>query len=327
VPPPRPPVRIEGVLDEPQRLHELARAHAPYWPVYRYFSGAAELGATGAPVDDPAAPMRVPPWFRGDWAHHKPLVPGIEPIFHSAAFRRAARQLYGLSDDAVIRQQLVYVNLMLPMPAADPGHTDVPAFRGIRRERHPVWLLSVMGHSGLFERWRIRIATAVSWWYEGEGGQFTCWPEGPDAEPLVLAPRSNTALVGENERMFHRVERVGAPGAELRLPELSPGAELHGAGDHWEVRDRGRALARVPAADVRISVSWKAEVFADPDEAHAVDAHVDDLELDAVWEIFARDLRRRGLDAEPGDAPLTDAGFITALGRAYVRTPTRLPRL
>jgi hypothetical protein len=319
------PVPIDRVLDSPGLVRELVLANAPYWPVYRYFSDGAELAATGAPVDDPAGPMRVPPWFRGDWATDRPLVAGIEAILHSAAFARAARELYRLSTDAVIRPQLVYVNLMLPMPAADVGHTDVPAFRGIRRDRHPVWLLSVMGHSGLFESWRIRIATAVSWWYEGEGGEFSCWPDGADAPPVVLPARHNTALVGENERMFHRVERIGKPGDELELPGLGLEAELASDGSDWEIRQDGRTLARLPFEAARISISWKAEVFANPGEAHTADAHLDDLEIDRVWQIFSADLRERGVPVAPGPDPLSNKHFIAALGRAYARTPSILP--
>ena len=324
---PRAPIQIDRVLDDPDRIRELVLANAPYWPVYRYFSDSVELAASGAPVRDLGAPMQVPLWFRGDWADTRPLVPGVEPILHSARFARGARELYDLSDDAVIRPQLVYVNLMLPMPAADRGHTDVPAFRGIRRDRFPVWLLSVMGHSGLFGRWQIRIATAVSWWYDGVGGQFTCWPDGPDAAPVVIPAGSNKAIIGENESMFHRVERVGAKQAELHLDGLTSGAELTADAGTWQVREQGRTLARVSFEDIRISVSWKAEVFSDPDEAHMADAHLDDLAIGQVWRMLASDLHGRGVDVDPGQAPLTNARLITALGKAYARTPSHFPEL
>ena len=325
---PRSPIHIDPVLDDPALVYKLVREHAPYWPVYRYFADANELRATGAPVDDPSRPMRVPPWFRGDWAHERALVPGIEPILDNAAFDRAARDLYALSDGAVIRQQLVYVNLTLPMPVVDYGHTDVPAFRGINRREFPIWLLSVMGHSRLFESWRIRIATAVSWWFEGEGGEFTYWPDGPDSTPVALPPRSNTAIVGENEIMFHRVERVGRAKADSRFDafdELTIDAELVADGDEWLVLDGGRPIARVPVGEARISVSWKAEVFADEAEAEAVDQHSDDLEIGQVCAMLAADLRRRGVQIEIADDPLTDSIFIAALSDTYARSPTVFP--
>jgi hypothetical protein len=41
-------------------------------------------------------------------------------------------------------------------------HTDVPEFRGANRKLHPQWLLVAMRHSGLFEDWRMPIATGVA---------------------------------------------------------------------------------------------------------------------------------------------------------------------
>jgi len=325
---PRPPVALDRVLDTPGLVRELVATGGPYWPVYRYFADPVELGASGAKVADPAGPLRVPPWFRADWANDHPLVPGVEPILHNPRFARAACQLYGLSGRAVIRPQLVYVNVMLPMAGADPGHTDVPAFRGIDRERFPVWLLAVMGHSGLFERWRVRIATAVSWWSHGAGGQFSYWPHGPQAAPIAHEVYPNTALVGENEVMFHRVERVGKAGSELALDDLGTDAELvAGAGGSWEIRQRGRTLARVPFEAARISVSWKALVFADAGEARIADAQLDELGIEQVWQIFARDLERRGAALDPGPEPLANRAFIAALGSTYTRAPAVLPAL
>jgi hypothetical protein len=142
---------------------------------------------------------------------------------------------------------------------------------------------------------------------------------------VVLPARHNTALVGENERMFHRVERVGRPGSELRLPELGLEAELVPDAGGWQIRQHGCTLARLPFEAARISISWKAEVFADPDEAHAADAHQGDLDVDRVFEILAADLRRRGIAVDPGPEPLANRSFVAALGRAYARTPSILP--
>jgi len=83
----------------------------------------------------------------------------------------------------VVRQQLVYVNLSLPMPVIDYDHSDAPAFRGINRREFPIWLLCVVDHSRLFESWRIRVATAVPRWFESEAGESTYWPDGPTRRP------------------------------------------------------------------------------------------------------------------------------------------------
>jgi hypothetical protein len=174
------------VLERPGLVRELLLANGPYWPVYRYFADANQLRASGAPVEA-HGPLRVPPWFRADWADPAPRVAGIEPFLHNPAFYAAARALYAVGGQAVIRPQLVYVNLMLPMAAPDRGHVDIPAFRGIGRERFPVWLLSAMGHSGLFEAWRIRIATAVSWWSSGSGESSRTGPTAPGRTSACFA--------------------------------------------------------------------------------------------------------------------------------------------
>jgi hypothetical protein len=193
-----------------------------------------------------------------------------------------------------------------------------------------------MGHSRLFEPWRIRIATIVSWWYEGAGGEFTYWPDGPDATPIVLSPQTNTAIAGENEIMFHRVERVGRAAVEPQfnggngnntLDEMSVDAELAWGDDAWLVVDAGRTIARVPFGAARISVSWKAYVFADEAEVERVDRHSDDLDSEQVCAMLADDLKRRGVDIEVSDDPLTDATFIAALSDAYPRSPTVFPEL
>ena len=47
-------------------------------------------------------------------------------------------------------------------------------------ENTPTWLLSVMGKSGLFRRWAIKMAEVIVWFYRGRiGGGFTYWPDGP----------------------------------------------------------------------------------------------------------------------------------------------------
>ena len=58
------------------------------------------------------------------------------------------------------------------------------------------------------------IATAVAWFYEGEDGGFEYWPDGPEQAPSLHEGRIfNTAIIGDNDRMFHRVRPTGDPAA------------------------------------------------------------------------------------------------------------------
>ena len=65
-------------------------------------------------------------------------------------------------------------------------------FRGIRYENSPVWLQNVMGKSGLFTDYLVKMAQVITWWYLGENGTFTYWPDGPLEPPVGSSTRSGT---------------------------------------------------------------------------------------------------------------------------------------
>lgn len=328
MPLPRTPVRLERVFDDAGLVPRLAERSAPYAPVQRYFANPEEQRVLSQNERDrptPGAPadLFVAPFFRGDWAYDEPIVPGTEPILHSEVLADAARKVFG---GAVVRPQIVYANLMIQMPDYDLGHTDIPAFRGIDRTRHPVWLLVAMGRSGLFEPWRIKIATAVTWWFEGIGGSFTYWPEGPDAPPHTVPPTPNTGVVGDNDFMFHRADGAGGKGARMLTGMTLDSRLVWEGGDRpWAVVDNGRVLERYAWPQVRLSLSWKAQVLTDEAERRTVDEHSDDLTLERVVDTLLDDLRARDVRPEPPSDPLHDAGFIETLGETYKRLPTVYP--
>ncbi|MEW6272814.1 MAG: hypothetical protein AB1689_26350 [Thermodesulfobacteriota bacterium] len=315
-PMPRPPVFVPRVLDEPGAIDLLIDRHAPYWPVQRYFANDAEYAALSG---GERGAMPVAPVFRGNWATEGEARDGVETLLHLPRFVAAARELF---DAEIVRPQNVYVNLtwQLPFPQGR-GHTDVPAFRGFDRTRHPITLLTIMGMSGLFEDVRTRIATAVAWFYEGTDGGFEYWPGGPDGAPVVHEGAiSNTAIVGDNDFMWHRVRPVGR--VEDGMPSLTLDSELvRRDADTWAIRDGAREIARFPRRQLRISVSWKAAVFASDEERRRHDEHLDDLTLDEVLRRFADDLRSRGARVDVPSDPERDPSFIATLQDAYVRYP------
>src|SRR6185312_8229828 len=167
-------VRISPVWEDTTGTLALIRSAGPFWPLANYAASDAEMTALGG-----ERASFTPPWFRQDFARESQvLVPGAEIILGNERFARAAYELAG-GGEAVIRPQAVYVNIMGPTPFSFPPHLDIPAFRGFTRATQPVWLLKAMMTSGLFEAWRTKIATAVSWFYAGPGGDFHYWPEGP----------------------------------------------------------------------------------------------------------------------------------------------------
>ena len=316
MPLPRPPVPIDRVVEDPGWVRRLVEARAPYWPVQRYFGSDAEYatlaGAGGA------APMIVAPVFRGNWATEGVAEPDVAPLLHHPPFLDAARRLF---DAELVEPTTVYVNCTWQLPFAQgAGHTDIPAFRGLDRSRYPVTWLSIMGLSGLFEDVRLRIATAVAWFYRGRDGGFEYWPEGPDRPSRVHEGEiENTAIVGDNDFMWHRVRATGRP--RDGMARLSLDSELVRAGGAWVVREGESRFGSFGWEALRVSLSWKALVFASDTDRRLTREHADDIDLAEVLRRFGEDLSARGIEvAWPAD-PVRDPATIRLLSEAYVRYP------
>ena len=311
-----PAIRLEPAYDDPTAVLASIRAIDEWWPLARYAASAEEMAAAGGGATTKAY---VPPWFRCDVAlDGAALVPGADRILGNPGFVDAAHRIFGA--DADVAPTAVYVNVMLPSAVPFIPHVDVPAFRGVTRADHPVWLLKVMLESGLFEPWRITLATAVSWFYDGPGGAFHYWPEGPDRPPDVVEPPfGNVAVVADNERTYHGVESVGGdPEAVVR--GLTFDSWLHRIDGGWEMREGDSVIGSAADAETRVTVSWKAEVVP-----AGVEAPADDLTLDRVVDVLLADLARRGLDAAAPDDPHHDRGWVRRLTEAYAIPPPPIP--
>jgi hypothetical protein len=316
IPLPRPPIAVDPAVEDPAAIRRLVEARAPYWPVQRYFGNDAEYAAlSGASA---AAPMVVAPVFRGNWAEEGRAEPDVAPLLEHPPFVDAARRLFA---SEIVRPTKVYVNLTWQLPFAQgAGHTDIPAFRGLDRTRYPITWLSIMGLSGLFEDVRVQIATAVAWFYPGADGGFEYWPEGPDGPSRVHEGRiENTALVGDNDFMWHRVRPTG--GVRDGMARLTLASELVREGAGWAVRDGGRRLGAFGWDALRVSLSWKALVFASDADRRRYDEHLDDIDLAEVLRRFAADLAARGVDVSWPEDPVHDPATVRLLSEAYVRYP------
>lgn len=317
MPLPRPPVRIDALFDDPGVVEELLVRHAPYWPVQRYVANRAEYAALSG--DQGGAPMVVGPVFRGDWAFDGEVADGVQPILDHPALADAARQVF---DAEIVRPHTVYVNLthQLPFPQGR-GHTDIPAFRGFDRTTVPVAFLTIMGQSGLFEDVRVKVATAVAWFYEGDDGGFEYWPDGADQPPVVHeGDITNTAVVADNDFMWHRVRPTGRP--EDGLPSLTLDSQLeHRGGDRWALVDGERTVAETDRRGLRVSLSWKATLFEDEADRRRHDEHLDDIDLATVRARFRSDLAERGVRVDIPADPARDPAFVQTLVDTYVRFP------
>lgn len=307
---------IDRVLEKPGLIRELVEANQPYYPVQRYFRGDSDYASSTGQQK-----MVIAPNFRGDWAYDKPLIEGIEPILNHDGFREAARTIY---DAEVVRPQQVYCNLtwQLPFPQG-PGHTDVPAFRGVDRTQYPIQLLTVMGHSGLFERYRVYIATAVAWFYKGSDGGLDYWPDGPQAPAKVHEGAIfNSALVGDNDFMYHRVRPTGPREKGLPGPMSLETQLMRSGDDQWQLVEDGKVLGEPCFDELRISLSWKANVFRDEAAARLYDDHSDDLTIEQAFDLFYVDLDARGVAHQRSANPVDDAELFAVLSNTYIEMPS-----
>jgi len=313
---PRPPILLSAAVDDPSVVEALLVQHGPYWPVQRYVSNDAEYAAlSGGPK---GVTMPVTTVFRGNWAQPGQVLAGVEPLLHNERFVGAARRLF---DAELVRPTTVYVNLTHQMPFPQgAGHVDVPAFRGFDRSTYPITFLTLMGLSGLFEEERVKVATAVSWFYRRSDGGFEYWPEGPDASPVVHEGDIwNTGVVADNDFMWHRARPVGRP--QDGLLRITLDSELVFRDGAWLIVQGSQEMRRFSREELRVSLSWKAIVFADEADRRRHDEHTSDLGVSEVLRRFERDLTRRGRRVAIPDDPFQDPEFIELLHDAYVRAP------
>ena len=92
-------------------------------------------------------------------------------------------------------------------------HLDAVTFRGVRIENTPVWLQNIMGKSGLFTDYLVKMAQVITWWYRGANRRRS--PTGPTVRSSrrsgSSAPMWNRGVVVQNEMMYHRGDPVGPP--------------------------------------------------------------------------------------------------------------------
>jgi hypothetical protein len=182
-----------------------------------------------------------------------------------------------------------------------------------------------MAKSGLFTDYVVKMGQIITWWYRGEEGTFTYWPDGPLAPPKKLEhPLWNKGVVVQNEMMFHRGDPAGRPD-ERDITGLKNRSLLQydaGAGD-WIITTDGEVIRRYQPQQMRLLVHWSAEVYSDAEELEMNLDRSRDLTFDVVFERLLADLKARGVHVtEPSD-PLHDRDFIRALTANYSIVPTK----
>lgn len=295
-------IRIQPAYDDPEAVLELIRRSGPYQQV----AGAHKTDTLQADK----------PFFRAFWATGgKVHLPGAELVLNNVRFIESAKRSFR---SEVVQPNTLLLNVSTPM-GAGPPHLDLPFFRGA--SGWPFWLLAYMGISGLFHEYAIPIASTISWFYRGEGGDFEYWPEAGDGPSVIeRAPLWNAAVVADNEYMYHRIGRIGRPEQYLQPGQITRDATIGFAGaDRWEIADGGNVQATYTEGEVRFSLLWKAFVFKTDTAAEIFRDRSHDLTKESVVSAFAEDLRRRGLKPlDPAD-PFTDETWKAQILASYTR--------
>ncbi|QFU77810.1 hypothetical protein EY643_07750 [Halioglobus maricola] len=238
---------------------------------------------------------------------------GIEQFMAHPAFSTNAREISGCDN---IVPAIVYANILIPGQEL-AIHTDVPEFRGLNRKTTPQWLLVVMLHSGLFNRYRIPILTCVSWFGGARGGAFTFYPDGVSGDRASIEAHHNSAIMVDTDNVFHGVERVNNVSPDL--PIIGQKTRLYFCGENkWELRESDEVLAEFDWSQLRYSISWKGYCFAN-DEAQAIwRENAENLDVDTVLAALEAALRERG--ALNGSRP-EPSEFAQLLVSTFVRFP------
>jgi len=324
-----PPRIVEPVYTDEQyeRMLGLIKREGPWGTIIsHHFETVDEVIATttglipkdhGLTLDDIAGAH-----FRGFFANNSVcFYPELNDVFYNDGFLEQAKSYWGAQ---YAKPTLMLFNICGPHYSGPSPHLDAVTFRGVRIENTPVWMQNIMGKSGLFTDYLVKMAQIITWWYLGENGTFTYWPDGPLGEPRHLEhPLWNKGVVVQNEAMFHRGDPVGRP-EERDVPGLKHRSLIgyDAARDDWAITTDGEVIRRYRPDQMRLLVHWNAEVYADMDEVKKNMDHSDDLTHDIVFERLLADMRSKGVAvAEPSD-PLHDSDFIRALIATYTIAPT-----
>lgn len=289
------PVYMPRVFDEPERVLDLIREHAPYRSMLAYYNH----GGHGDRLDSP--------WFID--------MPDADFLVQNPRWVAAAREAFSAR---LVEPLHCTINVYGPAEASPP-HMDLPVFRGMSAPETPIWLLMSMSQSGLFLPWLVPVASGLAWFHRDKGGEFEYWPDGPSAPSVsVNPPMWNVGVMSDNEVMWHRVGQVGTIDEIASLDgRLRTSAMMHRHGRQWEVRQDGETLCAIPDDRLRISLLWKAYVFSDEDHRASFRNKAYDLDTGHVAEIFMADLKQRGIDCIPPSDPVNDDAWRNLLLATY----------
>lgn len=294
------PVKLEQAFDDADVVKALIDKGAPYKTI---------TAVQKNPAND-----NTPGWFRNFWAlGGKVIFDGAEEVFYNPNFIEAAKKSFRAE---VIQPLAMMTNLNVPA-VESPPHLDLPYFRGAHNREVPAWMLAPMGYSGLFQEWAIPVASAISWFYGGDGGDFEYWPNGLEEESRrVSPPYSNKSVIADNEYMYHRVGQMGRE-EDYLTDGIPSDSLLYREGDGWSIKQQDHLIRRYSDRQMRVSVLWKAYCFENQYAADSFKDPAHNLSPEKIVAIFNNDLASQGIKvAEPTDLA-TDKTWMDTIRKYY----------
>lgn len=309
--------------DQRQRLFDVVRREGPWTLILaqEFTSPEQVIATTSGSLPEGFEvtwDMFLSPVFRATLGKgHASLFPEIDDCFYHSKFLDLVRGYWGARYAA---PNLMVVNIQGPSAAGGPPHVDGADFRGATIQNTPSWLIGLMTKSGLFRQWQSKKAQVLTWYYKGRiGGGFTYWPDGPQGSPKQLfAPMWGRAAVVENEVMYHGANACGP--VEMRRPEglaIDSVICADPSSDGWQIMTDGNVIQRLPSDEIRLLFHWGADIFMDMQDMRVALDHTDDLTLERILDVFASEMKARGMPMKMSSDPLNDPEFVNALTRAF----------
>ncbi|CAJ0947063.1 unnamed protein product, partial [Mesorhabditis belari] len=252
--------------------------------------------------------------------------PIVEKLFASEKF------LHGAKSTCPPHKQILdpfQFNFIIQVPGQSVAlHLDAVYFLHATRFEYPMWLLSVMAHSGLYKEEfidQVQVVGYVHKWEDSRrGGKFVYYLNNSinayQEEPL---PRAGSFVDGS--KIIHAAT-IYYP--DLKPPIMDKSAEnklVYQGQDKWTVTSNGKTLKTFKTDDLRITIVYRARCFESEEKkaqfSRIRETKEDIRPVDEILEDLKKDLHEtRGYSMEKLNAfSRYDLGMI--LLDEYIKYP------
>ena len=224
--------------------------------------------------------------------------------------------------------------IQMTMLAQLPGqtvatHIDAPYFQRVSRYHYPVWLLSVMMWSGLFQKDFIDQVQIVAYYHKwtdtNRRGRFKFW-NNRDSVPAESSPISGSANAVDGSKVVHAADVYMPDSLPPRMPDTSTNILRYrkGAkGEHlWDLVSDEQFIKTFQEDEIRFAMGCRALCFAtkkDIEKYH--EDQKNPMPLEQIMETFRKDLVKKGLMVEGHEVKMRPYDFAVLLLDTYVKYP------